>query len=54
MTVWHERAKPVETEIEIPAAGIASLESKIDASGYKEVAHKDKVGKDYSTHAVVY
>ena len=54
LTVWHERAKPVETEIEIPAAGLASLESKIDASGYKEVPHKDKVGKDYSTHAVVY
>lgn len=54
LTVWHERAKPVQSEIEVPAAGLASLDNKIDASGYKEIPHKDKVGKDYSTHAVVY
>ena len=54
LTVWHERAKQVDTEIEVPGAGLASLDSKLDASGYKELAHKDKVGKDYSTHAVVY
>ena len=54
LTVWHERAKTVDTDIDVPAAGIASLDNKLDASGFKEVAHKDKVGKDYSTHAVVY
>jgi plastocyanin len=54
LTVWHERAQPVISEIDIPVAGLATLETKLDASGYKEVAHKDKVGKDYSTHGVVY
>jgi plastocyanin len=55
MTVWHERApSAVTSEIEVPAAGLAALDTKLDASGYKEVAHKDKNGKDYSTHGVVY
>lgn len=55
LTVWHERApSPVTTEVEVPAAGVASLETKLDASGYKEVAHKDKNGKDYATRGVVY
>ena len=54
LTVWHERSTPSVTELEIPAAGLAALDSKLDASGYKEVAHKDKLGKDYSTHGVVY
>lgn len=55
MTVWHERApSPVTSEIRVPPAGLAALETKLDASGYKEVAHKDKNGKDYSTHGVVY
>lgn len=54
MTVWHERASPVVTDIDVPAAGLATLDAKLDASGYKEVAHKDKLGKDYSTHGVVY
>lgn len=55
LTVWHERAPSVVTsEITVPAAGLAALETKLDASGYKEVAHKDKNGKDYSTHGVVY
>ena len=54
LTVWHERASPVVSEIDVPAAGLTTLDTKLDASGYKEVAHKDKVGKDYSTHGVVY
>jgi plastocyanin len=55
MTVWHERAaSSVVTDIDVPATGLASLETKLDASGFKEVAHKDKNGKDYSTHGVVY
>ena len=54
LTVWHERAPMVVQEFDVPAAGLASLDAKLDASGFKEVAHKDKNGKDYSTHGVVY
>lgn len=54
LTVWHERTKPVITEIDVPVAGLASLDTKLDASGYKEVAHMDKNGKDYSRRGVVY
>jgi plastocyanin len=55
LTVWHERAaSPSTSEIEVTAVGIASIDTKLDASGFKEVAHKDKNGKDYSTHGVVY
>ena len=54
LTAWHERATPVTADIDVPAAGLATLETKLDASGFKEVAHKDKLGKDYSTHGVVY
>ena len=54
LTVWHERAQPVVTDIDVPATGVAPLDTKLDASGFKETAHKDKLGKDYSTHGVVY
>ena len=54
LTVWHERATPVVSEIDVPAAGLPMLDTKLDARGYKEVAHKDKLGKDYSTRGVVY
>lgn len=47
MTIWHERAKPVEAGIEVLATGLASLETKLDASGFKVVPHKNKFGKDY-------
>ncbi len=55
LTVWHERVPaPVTAEVDVPATGLASLETKLDASGYKEVAHKDKNGKDYATRGVIY
>ena len=54
MTVWHERAPAITQDLDVPAAGLASLDAKLDASGFKDVAHKDKNGKDYSTHGVVY
>jgi plastocyanin len=47
LVVWHERARPVETDIDVPVAGLASLETKLDASGFKVVPHKNKFGKDY-------
>lgn len=52
MTVWHERAKPVTTEIDVPAAGLAALEPKLDASGFKQTPHLNKFGKAYA--GVVY
>lgn len=55
LTVWHERApSPVTADVDVSAAGLSSLETKLDASGYREVAHKDKNGKDYATRGVVY
>lgn len=54
LTVWHERAEPVVTEVSVPVAGLAALDTKLDASGYKEVAHMDKNGKDYKKRGVVY
>jgi plastocyanin len=54
LTVWHERATPIVSEIDVPSDGLPIVETKLDARGYKEVAHKDKLGKDYSTHGVVY
>jgi plastocyanin len=54
LTVWHERATQSVTDIDVPAAGLAALETKLDASGFKELAHKDKNGKDYATRGVVY
>jgi len=54
MTVWHERAKPVVADIDVPAAGLASLDTTLDASGFKEIAHLDKNGKDYKKRGVIY
>lgn len=55
LTVWHERApSAVTTDVDVPGAGLVSLETTLDASGYKDVAHKDKNGKDYATRGVIY
>ena len=45
--VWHERATEVTQEIDVPAAGLANADVTLDARGFKQVAHKDKLGKDY-------
>jgi plastocyanin len=54
LTAWHERAAPVVSEIDVPAAGLAMLETTLDARGYKEQPHKNKFGKDYANAGVVY
>jgi len=51
--VWHERGGELVKDVEIPAAGLA-VDVALDASGYKEVAHKNKFGKDYAAAGVVY
>ena len=52
--VWHERAPEVIEAIDVPAAGLANVDVTLDARGFKQIAHKDKLGKDYSAHGVRY
>jgi plastocyanin len=52
--VWHERATEVTQDVDIPAAGLANVDVTLDARGFKQVAHKDKLGKDYSANGVRY
>jgi plastocyanin len=52
--VWHERAPEVTQDIEVPAAGLANVDVTLDARGFKQVAHKDKMGKDYTATGVRY
>jgi plastocyanin len=52
--VWHERAPEVTQDIDVPAAGLANADVTLDARGYKQVAHKDKLGKDYTANGVRY
>lgn len=52
--VWHERAPEVTQEIDVPAAGLANIDVTLDARGFKQVAHKDKMGKDYTATGVRY
>ena len=54
MHVWHERAPEVTQEIDVPATGLANVDVTLDARGFKQVAHKDKMGKDYTTTGVRY
>ncbi|HEY4659174.1 MAG TPA: hypothetical protein VIH11_06675 [Gemmatimonadaceae bacterium] len=52
--VWHERAGEVVKELEVPATGLTDVDQKLDATGYKQVAHKNKFGKDYAASGVRY
>lgn len=52
--VWHERASEVVQELEVPAAGLTDVDQRLDATGYKQVAHKNKFGKDYAAAGVRY
>lgn len=54
LTVWHERAPKVTTELEVPAGGVSGIETTLDARGYRVVAHKNKFGRDYTNAGVVY
>ena len=51
---WHERAAEVITEVDVPAAGLSDLEGKLDASGFKQLAHKNKFGQDYAAAGTKY
>ena len=52
--VWHERAPEVTEEVDVPGAGLAGVDVTLDARGFKQVAHKDKLGKDYTANGVRY
>jgi plastocyanin len=52
--VWHERAPEVTQDIDVPAAGLANVDVTLDARGFKQVAHKDKMGKDYTANGIRY
>jgi plastocyanin len=52
--VWHERAPEVTQELDVPAAGLANVDVTLDARGFKQVAHKNKFGKDYTATGVRY
>jgi len=46
---WHERGGETEAEVSVAAEGRASADLHLDASTYKQLPHKNKFGKDYST-----
>ncbi|MFI5244695.1 MAG: hypothetical protein ACHQQR_05670 [Gemmatimonadales bacterium] len=52
--VWHERAPEVTQELDVPASGIANVDVTLDARGFKQVAHKNKLGQDYTATGVRY
>jgi plastocyanin len=52
--VWHERAPEVTQDIDVSAAGLTNVDVTLDARGFKQVAHKDKMGKDYTATGVRY
>jgi plastocyanin len=46
---WHERGGEAAAEVSVTADGKTSADLRLDASTYKQLAHKNKYGKDYST-----
>ena len=44
---WHERAPEISRELVVSAAGVSGVDAKLDASGFKVAAHKNKFGQDY-------
>ncbi|MGH7752552.1 MAG: hypothetical protein ACREN5_07025, partial [Gemmatimonadales bacterium] len=47
---WHERAGDEQvTDVTVPAAGVANLDVKLDASGYRYVQHLNKYGRPYGS-----
>ena len=45
---WHERGGEATAPVTVTAEGTVRLPLTLDASAFKRVAHKNKVGKDYS------
>jgi len=49
LKAWHERGGEAAAEVVVPAEGRMAAELRLDASTYKQLPHKNKFGKDYST-----
>jgi plastocyanin len=50
LTAWHDKAGAASQEIVVPAQGpVGARPMSLDASGFKQVPHKNKFGKDYSS-----
>jgi plastocyanin len=49
LKAWHERGGEAAAEVVVPAEGRTAAELRLDASTYKQLPHKNKFGKDYST-----
>jgi plastocyanin len=47
VTAWHERANETSVEVVVPAEGQTSASLTLDASKYRRVRHKNKLGQDY-------
>jgi hypothetical protein len=49
LRAWHERGGEAAAEVSVPAEGNTVAALRLDASTYKQLPHKNKYGKDYST-----
>ncbi len=49
LTAWHERGNESTVEVTVPAEGDVSAQLTLDGSQFKKTAHKNKLGKDYSS-----
>lgn len=44
---WHDRGGAATTDVEVPAVGRARADVRLDARGWRFVAHRNKHGADY-------
>lgn len=51
MHVWHDRAPTIEKPVVVAAGGLVAGKIELDASGYRFVQHKNKLGKEYTNAA---
>jgi plastocyanin len=50
LTAWHDKAGETTQDVVVPAQGqVAAKPMSLDASGFKQMPHKNKFGKDYSS-----
>lgn len=48
LRVWHDRTTEVVSPLEVSAAGLGSVDVKLDARGFKFTQHMNKFGKEYA------
>jgi plastocyanin len=48
LKAWHERAREASLEVSVPTEGQVGAQLVLDASGFRRVQHKNKLGKDYA------